>query len=295
MPPQTAYHKTRIAPTPSGFLHLGNILSFAITADLAQRCGAITLLRIDDMDRDRAEKKYIDDIFETLRFLEIPWGEGPGDSDAFLEQYSQRHRLNVYNEVLRQLQPHVFACNCSRAQIARESTSGGYPGTCLHKSIPLDTPDVSWRLKTDDRLLKMKTYDQGPLDIVLPDDMQYFIIRKRDGFPAYQLSSLADDTLFGVDLIVRGQDLFGSTAAQLFIASLLAGSKFAGTTFYHHALINAEDGDKLSKSAGATSVQYLRKEGKSAADIYEAAARMLGAKQCVRNWKELAALYHQLK
>ncbi|WP_372490001.1 glutamate--tRNA ligase family protein [Chitinophaga sedimenti] len=78
MLPQTAYHKTRIAPTPSGFLHLGNILSFAITADLAQRCGAITLLRIDDMDRDRAEKNTSMIFLKRSGSRRFPGARGPG-------------------------------------------------------------------------------------------------------------------------------------------------------------------------------------------------------------------------
>ncbi|UYQ91714.1 glutamate--tRNA ligase family protein [Chitinophaga horti] len=290
MSPASAFHKTRIAPTPSGFLHLGNILSFAITADLADRHHAATLLRIDDMDRDRADQKYIDDIFETLRFLAIPWTEGPRSTSEFQQSYSQLHRLRHYEQALEQLKPHVFACNCSRAQIARESVNGVYPGTCLHKNIPLDTPGVSWRLITDSRELTVNTYDNGVLKATLPADMQYFVIRRKDGFPAYQLSSLVDDALYGIDLIVRGRDLWPSTLAQLFVATLLPGSRFTNSTFYHHALITEAAGEKLSKSAGATSIQHFRKEGHTAADVYSMAAGMLGIHTEVSNWKELAAL-----
>ena len=112
--PKVRYNRTRIAPTPSGFLHLGNVLSFAITAALAERAGAKILLRIDDIDQARADKQYVQDIFDTLNFLEIPWHEGPRNVKQFEDQYSQLHRMGLYNEALTQLQGSklVYACNC---------------------------------------------------------------------------------------------------------------------------------------------------------------------------------------
>src|ERR1700760_1845577 len=113
------YHKTRIAPTPSGFLHLGNILSFSITAALAKESGAKILLRIDDLDQPRVNKDYLQDIFDTLNFLEIPWDEGPKNVKEFEADYSQQHRMMAYQEAIDQLIDHklVFACTCSRKQL----------------------------------------------------------------------------------------------------------------------------------------------------------------------------------
>ena len=91
--PQYLYTKMRIAPTPSGFLHLGNVLSFAITAELARRNNARILLRIDDLDRDRVNREYLQDIFDTLNFLGFEWDEGPRDVDDFDQNYSQLKRL----------------------------------------------------------------------------------------------------------------------------------------------------------------------------------------------------------
>jgi glutamyl/glutaminyl-tRNA synthetase len=79
----TRFNKTRIAPTPSGYLHLGNVLSFAVTALLAKESGAKILLRIDDLDQARVNKRYLQDIFDTLNFLEIPWHEGPRNLEEF--------------------------------------------------------------------------------------------------------------------------------------------------------------------------------------------------------------------
>src|SRR6185312_6440352 len=98
------FKKTRIAPTPSGFLHLGNAYSFALTAALAGKYGARILLRIDDLDRERVQKQYVQDIFDTLNFLEIPWHEGPRNMDEYEKQYSQIHRLDLYRQTLDMLQ-----------------------------------------------------------------------------------------------------------------------------------------------------------------------------------------------
>lgn len=271
------FTKTRIAPTPSGFLHLGNILSFHITAGLAQKTGAGILLRIDDLDRERADKAYVQDIFDTLHFLDIPWTEGPKDIHEFEAVYSQVHRMEIYRKALQQLKDggHLFACTCSRAQVLRDNPDGVYPGTCRNKAIPLDTKNASWRLRTTtDKVLSVKTLEGTTLKTSLPAAMQDFVVRKKDGFPAYQLTSVSDDVYYGIDLIVRGEDLWPSTLAQLYLASILGQDAFLNSTFYHHSLLEESPGKKLSKSAGATSVQYLRKEGKTAADIYAMTAGM---------------------
>lgn len=266
----TSFARTRIAPTPSGFLHIGNIVSFAITQALADRYGARTLLRIDDMDRDRTQLEFIEDIFDTLRFLGIAWNEGPADAHAFQLTFSQVHRLGLYRDILQRLRNSglVFACECSRSQISNAQADGAYPGTCRHKNIPLDAPGVSWRLKTDDAdPLLVNTLHKGTASAPLPQSMHNFVVRKKDGFPSYQLTSVADDIHFGVDLIVRGADLWDSTLAQLYLARAAGLTTFSDATFYHHPLLADEHGAKLSKSAGATSIHYLRRQGRSAGEI----------------------------
>ena len=142
-------HKTRIAPTPSGYLHLGNVLSFSITAAIARQTNTRIFLRIDDLDRDRVEQAYVQDIFDTLTYMEIPWDDGPKNFDEYRNEYSQFHRMALYREALEQLKNTdlLFACTCSRTQIARAQTTDAYPGTCRDKLIPLDTPNASWRIR----------------------------------------------------------------------------------------------------------------------------------------------------
>lgn len=285
------FKKTRIAPTPSGYLHIGNAYSFALTAALARKTGASILLRIDDLDQDRANSEYIQDIFDTLNFLDIPWDEGPGNAEEFKKTYSQLHRLKHYESALQRLasQDKVFACNCSRQQIIRANASGNYPDTCTHKKIPLDEKNVCWRLKTDENIdLILKDLNGAAKKYHLPETMRSFIVRRKDGLPAYQLTSVIDDLHFGVDLIVRGMDLYDSTLAQLYLAAQLKENTFLNTTFYHHNLFLGKDKRKISKSAGDTSIAYLRKEKKcSKEDIYKEIAKKVGLTREIKSWQDL--------
>jgi len=287
------FNKTRLAPTPSGFLHLGNVLSFAITVAIAAKTGAKILLRIDDLDRDRVNREYVQDIFDTLNFLEIPWDEGPRNYNEYESEYSQLHRMELYQNALLQLKAsgQVFACACSRAKVRRNSGDDVYPGTCRDKAIPLNAKEVNWRLKTNGaQEVQVNSLQEGLFKTTLPANMQDFIILKKDGFPAYQLTSVIDDLHFGVDLIVRGQDLWPSTLAQIYLSSQLKADDFQNCTFHHHALLTEASGVKLSKSAGDTSVKYLRGLGKKPVEVYTEIGKMSGFKEQVNNWWELAAL-----
>ncbi|HAL81937.1 MAG TPA: tRNA glutamyl-Q synthetase [Mucilaginibacter sp.] len=280
------YNKTRLAPTPSGFLHPGNVLSFAITAVLARKTGAKILLRVDDLDQARVNKLYVQDIFDTLNFLDIPWDEGPRNVNEFEDSYSQKHRMALYNEALQRLadEEKVFACTCSRSQLQNYHSCN-----CFNEKIPLDTKNASWRLITNNHPeLEVKSYPGKTIRTFLPADMKNFIVKKKDGFPAYQLTSVVDDLFYGVDLIVRGEDLWPSTLAQHVLASALGGNNFNDITFYHHQLLMDAEGKKLSKSAGALSIKYLRESGKTPADIFGFIAAMAGIEETADNWEQLA-------
>lgn len=290
---ESLFRKTRLAPTPSGFLHLGNAFSFALTAAIADKTGARMLLRIDDMDRERLNEAYVQDIFDTLSFLQIPFDEGPETVADFENNYSQLRRLPLYHSALQQLKDDglVYACSCSRTKIARASINGAYPGTCRHKGIPLDADNVSWRLRTaPDKLLSVKTLAGEAIQSTMPAELSDFVVRKKDGYPAYQLCSLIDDLHFGIDLVVRGQDLWASTLAQLYLAELLGKTDFLTTTFHHHLLLSDNGLRKLSKSAGDTSIRYLRQQGFSAEDIYLLISKQLTTETPFKSWKDFTAL-----
>ena len=281
------FKKTRIAPTPSGYVHLGNVLSFAITAVLAEKTGAKILLRIDDLDKARVNRDYVQDIFDTLNFMEIPWDEGPHNVGEFEAEYSQLHRLGKYNDALKQLATNgkLFACTCSRKQLLNGDTC-----TCFERHIPLATDNASWRpiTKNNEKLI-VKNYGEGITHATLPVDMHNFIVRKKDGFPSYQLTSVVDDLFYGVDLVVRGEDLWPSTLAQLQLALALGDNNFGDIAFFHHPLLMATPGEKLSKSAGATSIKYLRENGKKPGDIYQLIAGMLGNKETISGKEQLVS------
>jgi glutamyl-tRNA synthetase len=282
---------TRIAPTPSGYLHLGNVFSFLVTAGLAKRYGARILLRIDDMDRARVRPEYVDDIFETLHFLGIHWDEGPRGAVALETTFSQRHRMGLYIDALDHLRASgmLFACTCSRSMLAQEDSGYGYRGTCLHKNISLDEPGVSWRLRTD-AAADISLRDPSGMEQTypFPSSMRQVIVRKKDGDPAYQLSSVVDDIHFGVDLVIRGEDLLDSTLVQCYLSRLLPANRFAESAFFHHRLLTGAHGEKLSKSAGDTSVRFFRERGGQPADIFSAIANISGIAGFFTCWEDIA-------
>jgi glutamyl-tRNA synthetase len=263
---QTSFTRTRIAPTPSGFLHLGNVFSFALTASLARKTGAKILLRIDDLDHQRIQQQYVQDIFDTLHFLEIPWDEGPRNYDEYKNEWSQLKRLHLYEKAMNQLRAdgHVFACSCSRTTDRGECT-------CREKKLSLDEPGNAWRLHTPESL-----------------PLQEFIIKKKDGFPSYQLACVTDDHHYNVDLIVRGDDLLDSSKAQVYLAELLGYTSFLNSTILHHQLLMESANQKLSKSAGSTSIQYLRQQGKSPQNIFELISKTAGCSEPLNHWQNLA-------
>jgi glutamyl/glutaminyl-tRNA synthetase len=270
---------TRIAPTPSGFLHLGNAFSFLITKLLAEKHHAKILLRIDDLDRERYRTEYVEDIFETLDFLEITIDLGPKNLKEFETEWSQIHRMGKYQEALNGLRSggKVFACDCSRKKIQQLDSSGYYLGQCLDRRLALDKPEVAWRMNTmESDFVQFQEYPDQKKTALIPQDSAFYIVRKRDGLPAYHLTSVVDDLHFGVDLIVRGSDLYGSTLAQLDLVRNLGNSAFEKITFHHHPLIKGPKQEKLSKSDGATSIQYLRKEGKSLGEVFGLLGQMMG-------------------
>ena len=293
---------TRLAPTPSGFLHLGNLLSFAITCHFATKTGARILLRIDDLDQERTRDAYLDDIFDALRFLQIPWHQGPVDKNDHLRNWSQHLRMKQYQQALSQLAEArlVFGCACTRnkkkktkpsEEDADELVFDNNNCACEPLNLPLENPDIQWRLKTPPgEAISINRLGGGPLLWKLPTDMQNFVVRRKNGLPAYQLASLVDDQHFQVDLVVRGTDLWPSSWAQSWLASRLPADPVTHRQFVHHPLLLDQYGSKLSKSAGATSIQYLRKQGFSAADIFTRVATLMGSNRPCSNWSDLGLL-----
>lgn len=287
------YHLTRIAPTPSGFLHLGNAFSFLKTKALAEKHGAKIFLRIDDLDRERYRAEYVEDIFATLDFLEIKIDQGPKNLREFENEWSQLHRMGIYKEGLNRLKSgeKIFGCDCSRKKIQQLDPSGYYLGQCLERRLDLDKSEVAWRGDTSESdFIQFTEYPDEKKKGLIQQDSMFYVVRKKDEMPAYQLTSLLDDLHFGVDLVVRGNDLFPSTLAQLDLARNLGEDKFSKITFHHHPLIKGPKHEKLSKSAGATSIRALRKEGKKLRDIFETLGNWMGQQEPVTSFEDFKSI-----
>lgn len=292
---------SRIAPTPSGYLHVGNAFSFVLTWLIVRKMGGKLLLRIDDSDAARSRPEFIDDIFHTLDWLGLDYDLGPAGPEDFNRHYSQQHRAELYSDVLHAISStsgRVYACSCSRRQIRQQSREGIYPGSCRDKALPLDRKNTAWRIRVPE--MQEVSFDgmlcRQAVQLALGKQMGDFVIRRKDGLPAYQLVSLADDMHYGVNLIVRGSDLCESTGAQLYLAQCLnnvpnnwqvRAKAFLGTTFCHHGLIRNESGDKLSKSKGAAAVMQLREAGEGPQEVYQRVAVYAGITQQIHHLPDL--------
>ncbi|OUJ73630.1 glutamate--tRNA ligase family protein [Hymenobacter crusticola] len=273
----------RFAPTPSGYLHLGNAVNFVLTWLLVRRTGGTLHLRIDDLDRARLRPAYLANIFHTLDWLGLDYDTGPRDPADFEQHYSQRHYLASYQNLLEQLrhQPGlVYACTCSRTDVLALAPDGRYPGTCRHRGLSLDTPGAAWRVHVPDEAVVSFTDGwQGQVMVALGQALGDFVIRKKDGAPAYQIGSVVDDLRLGTTLIVRGADLLPSTAAQLWLAQHLPATAAFNATriqFLHHALLPGPDGQKLSKSQQQPLERGVLAQAAGPQVVYQAVAQLLG-------------------
>ncbi|OGX83095.1 hypothetical protein BEN47_17890 [Hymenobacter lapidarius] len=260
---------SRLAPTPSGYLHLGNAVNFALTWLLTRQADGVLHLRIDDLDRARLRPAYLDNIFRVIDWLGLDYDHGPSGPDDFLRHHSQLLHLPEYNAVLRRL-----AQQPGLVQASQRTRTGG-----PEAPVPLDTPGAAWRVRVpaDTTIAIADAWQEStnvPLGALMPD----FVIRKKDGVAAYQVASVVDDLRLGTTLVVRGLDLQPSTAAQLWLASRLSETatfNAARVRFFHHPLLTDAGGQKLSKSqqlpldAGVLG----QKDGKQA--VFQAVAGLL--------------------
>jgi len=281
--------RSRLAPTPSGYLHLGNAFSFLLTWLIVRRANGNLLLRIDDLDAERKRPEYVQDIFDSLEWLQLTYDEGPRNAADFESNWSQQLRLESYNRAIQLYQEFtssVFACSCSRAQL--QTLPPGASCACAQKQLPHDTPGAALRFFVPGNTIV--TFDDlilGETSVNVSQAAGSFAIRRRDGIPAYQLASVTDDIYYSINFIVRGQDLLGSTAAQLFMASAPGQNEFSIAQFAHHPLLGDGDGKKLSKSEGALALRTMRQDGIAPSEIYRRFAKAIGMAGNVRTPEEL--------
>lgn len=258
----------RFAPTPSGFIHLGNAFCCLLAWLYAKSTGGRIILRIEDLDQQRCTRTYSDVLAEELEWLGLTWDEG-----AYIgidsSNYFQSSRSDVYEHYLKDLQSRnlIYPCFCSRGELhsaqAPHASDGRviYKGTCRMLTARQQSEKAAlrlpaWRLKVDDKPIVFTDGHYGQQSFNLANEWGDFIVRRSDGIFAYQLAVAVDDALMGVTQVVRGCDLLSSTSAQLYIYELLG---LTAPAFCHIPLLISNDGRRLSKRDSDLEISVLRR------------------------------------
>ncbi len=294
---------TRFAPAPTGYLHLGHVVNALYVWGTARALGGRVLLRVEDHDRQRCRADYETALLDDLDWLGLQPDAFP--TDAFRagpcdSRQSDRHAH--YQRAAQMLIAHglVYGCRCTRREIdaasaADREASGPavgaapttpaelrYPGTCRARGLPLDSR-VAWRLVVDRGAVAFDDVVHGPTRQDPSAQCGDLLLRDRLGNWTYQFAVSADDLAQGVDLVVRGDDLFASTGRQMLVARLLGRPR--PVVFLHHRLVMKSATQKLSKSDRDTGVRDLRAAGWSAERVLGHAAHragLIGAERDVR-------------
>lgn len=257
---------TRLAPSPTGALHLGNARTFLINWAFARQSGWRVLMRIEDLDGPRIKAGASEHALETLRWLGLDWDTGPVYQSA---------DAAPYRAALERLIDAGFAypCRCTRSQILAASLSAPnqgdhelrYPGTCrpepgepVDRAL-LDDPTVSWRFVTPDEPVPFHDTFAGPQSFHPQREVGDFLVATKDCQPSYQLAVVVDDARQGVTQVVRGDDLLSCTSRQLLLYRAL--SLGPEPTYTHAPLVLGEDGRRLAKRHGDTRVSHYRDLG----------------------------------
>ena len=248
----------RFAPSPSGRIHLGNILCCLLAWLSARQKGGRVILRIEDLDTARCPRRYGEQMCRDIQWLGLDWDEGPvigGPSGP----YEQSRRTALYQAALERLEAQglVYPCFCTRAELHaasaphREDGQVVYPGTCRG----LTAEQAAERARRTGRAPALRLWvpeeeitfidgHMGEYGEWLPADCGDFLLRRSDGVFAYQLAVVVDDAAMGVTEVVRGADLLASTPRQLLLYRLL---RLEAPAFYHFPLLLGSDGQRLSK------------------------------------------------
>ena len=258
----------RFAPTPSGKMHLGNVLCCLVAWLSARSQGGKVLLRVEDLDPERSGADYERQIEEDLRWLGLDWDEG--GLEAARGRYCQSGRSGVYEQYFDILSEKglIYPCFCSRAELhaadAPHLSDGRYfyPGTCRNLT-PEEAAEKAkkrkpaWRVKVPDETVRFTDLHYGPYAENLAAECGDFVVRRADGVFAYQLATAVDDGLMGVTEVVRGRDLIGSTARQLWLQRTLG---LPSPVYGHIPLLTDWDGRRLSKRDGDLDLARLREK-----------------------------------
>jgi glutamyl/glutaminyl-tRNA synthetase len=263
-------YRGRLAPSPTGFLHLGHARTFWIAQQRAKENGGELILRNEDLDSTRFKMEFVDAMLEDLRWFGFEWSEGPDIGGQFAP-YNQSERMNFYRAALEKLRAgnFIYPCTCSRKDIQQAVTAPHaegdepiYPGTCRsnHKS-EIANQKFNWRFRVSDgETISFTDGNCGEQKFIAGKDFGDFVVWRHDDVPAYQLACVVDDAAMEISEVVRGADLLVSTARQILIYRALG---FAPPKFFHCELMLDAQGERLAKRHDALSLRKLREQGKT--------------------------------
>lgn len=264
--------RLRFAPSPTGFVHVGNARTALFNYLHARRKQGVLILRIEDTDVERSKKEYEENLIHDMKWLGIEWDEGPDKGGEFAP-YRQSERLDIYKKYADQLidSGHAYYCFCSSEDLQKEKenapdkdSAAGYSGKCRDLDIQeskkriANGEEAAIRLKIPrDKSIEFfdLVRDKVTFDSNLLSDP---VILRSSGMPAYNYSVVIDDYLMKVTMVVRGEDHISNTARQLVLYDALG---FERPQFGHLSMVMGEDNTKLSKRHGSTSLIQFREEG----------------------------------
>ncbi len=268
----------RLAPSPTGYLHLGHARTFMTAWQRVRAAGGTVILRVEDIDTVRCKAPFHEALEEDLRWIGLDWDEGP-DLGGPHAPYEQSRRKEWHREVLHRLQAQgvVYPCRCSRREllaIASAPHEGEdeplYPGTCRHEigaASRMETRDCHWRFRVPDGE-ELVFFDErlGEQRAICGRDFGDFVVWRRDDLPAYQLAVVADDAAMAITEVVRGEDLLRSTFRQLLLYRALG---WEAPRFYHTPLLcDPVTGQRLAKRHASLSLRELRAAGADPTQLF---------------------------
>jgi glutamyl-tRNA synthetase len=260
-------YRGRIAPSPTGYLHIGHAATFWIAQQRAIERGGQVVLRVEDLDVDRCKAEFRSALFEDMEWFGLRWHEDPAYQSQRREHYLAAWRKLKAAGV-------IYPCTCSRRDVqhalgAPHATDDEpiYPGACRGRSGNefKEPAGINWRFRVHDgEEISYLDQNEGHQRAIAGVDFGDFVVWRKDDIPSYQLAVVVDDAAMDITEVVRGADLLSSTFRQLLLYRELG---LRPPDFFHAPLVRDEEGNRLAKRLNALSLRALREAGRTPAEV----------------------------